>query len=484
LTINASTNLTTGALTSAGLKTLTVTGAGAVSLAGAALAATATTVDASAATGGLTVVLGTGITSVKGSTGNDVITSAAVATTTASAIDAGTGTSDRLVVNANTDVDTATEAKVYANFEQIQTAGQNIDLSLFTNSAITTTRVSGTLTALAGISATQATGIVATATATITGTVTGATTVGQLDTVKITVDDGTTGVLAIGTIALTAPTFAGVETLQLVANDSFTTDVLTGMTALTNLTVTGAGETVISTGTLSLNVNTVFDFSGATGATTFSAAAALVNAFSYTGSSGVDTVTDSVIAGGTISTNAGNDAVTLTAKTGGTAASTFTLGAGGDTLTVTAGKGNSTIQKINVSYATGDSVSDSVTLVNGFVASKMDLITGINSNTAAAAGAGHVITFTTGVTATAVTFASNATGVVFGTTAVTNAGDFYVFDDTGAAGTGYVYQDTNGNKIIDSGEFAVKIVGTGGTAWQTGEFTISSGKLLLSTLVG
>ena len=122
---------------------------------------------------------------------------------------------------------------------------------------------------------------------------------------------------------------------------------------------------------------------------------------------------------------------------------------------------------------------DSSVTGTGFVAATMDAITGIDFANAAAAAAGHVITFDTVESATAVTFSSSAP--TFGTTTVTNANDFYVYN-TGAGGITYIYQDTDGDKIIENGEFGVQLTGVAATASTSTEFTIVSGDLLLSTL--
>jgi len=331
LTVNAASNLT-AALTPADFSA-----AAALTVSGAAASVTLTapgnfkTIDASGLTaGGLTIALGTNLTSFKGGLGNDVVTTAAVTTTTASAVDAGAGTADRLVIGAATDVNTAAKAKVYANFEVLQTAGNNVDLALFTNSAITSVRTSGTAT-IDNATATQAGAVTVTANSTTTLNVVGAATVGQIDTVKITVDDGATAVGAVGAITLTAPALAGVEILNLVATDGFTIDVLTASTALTNVNVTGAGNTSITTGALALNVNSVIDASAATGTTVINATAATANGISIKGSlTKAGTLTGTALAD-TIVGGAANDTIT-----GGAGNNVMTGGGGADSFVVVA----------------------------------------------------------------------------------------------------------------------------------------------------
>ena len=108
----------------------------------------------------------------------------------------------------------------------------------------------------------------------------------------------------------------------------------------------------------------------------------------------------------------------------------------------------------------------------------MDAVTGLDLATNAASGAGHFVTFDTAQSATAVTF--SAAVATFGTTTVTNAFDFYVFN-TGAGGITYVYQDTDGDKIIEDGEFGIQLVGVAATDTVTGEFSVASGNLVLET---
>jgi len=87
---------------------------------------------------------------------------------------------------------------------------------------------------------------------------------------------------------------------------------------------------------------------------------------------------------------------------------------------------------------------------------------------------GDKLLIKTGVEATAIKD-GGTTAVVLGTTTVTNAGDFLFVADAGDNKIAYIYQDTNGDKIIGDGEFAIKIVGDAALAYA--EFSIASGNL-------
>lgn len=67
--------------------------------------------------------------------------------------------------------------------------GVDVDLSKLTNSTITSVIVNGTST-ITGMNATQAANVKVTTNSTLTLGLTGATVVGQIDVVTLTVDDG------------------------------------------------------------------------------------------------------------------------------------------------------------------------------------------------------------------------------------------------------------------------------------------------------
>jgi len=345
LTINATSALTTGAVTAANAAaaaTVTIAGTANVTTNLSAVQAPTLTisnttgaivtgtlhnntvrVDAAANTGGVTTTLGTSTAMVfTGGSGNDVVTAGAVLAAGA-AVNAGAGT-DRIVFTDAAHLTAATGAK-YVNFEVLQ-ANAAGTYNMNHIAGITALRtVAGTT--FENVTAAQAGDVTITAGGADTIIkVTGATTVGQLDTLALKIDDGAAGVGAAGALVVTNLTAAGVETLRLTANDGVTFTTIAGMDALTRLEVTGAGAVIVNAVAATTNVNTIVDASAATGAFTFNAGAANVNGLAITGGSGNDTITGStkadVIVGG-----AGNDNIT-----GGEGADRLTGGAGTNTF--------------------------------------------------------------------------------------------------------------------------------------------------------
>ncbi len=417
-----------------------------------------------------------------GGAGNDTITTSTSGQT--GSVDAGAGTGDTLVLTASAHIDSTAEGAIYKGFEVLHSndaaAAVAIDMDLITGSTITAIKITdaanGTaITAITDMSAAQAAAITVTAGAgAMTLGVKNATTVGSLNTLGITVSDGdTTGSEAAwGTGDLTV---AGVETINLTATDDVTWATMANISGLTSLVATGGGDVSITTGAHAASANESINFSGLTAASTFNFAATTANAMAFTGGSGIDTVTDSAIGGNVITTGAGNDVITLTDKTSGTGATVVTGGAGAD-ATTTSMLGNVARDFMKFVYAAGDSVSDG-SLTNGISTTKTDSIVGLDGDTSGAA-AGSNVTFDTEVSATAVKD-GGSTSVTFGTSTVTNAFDFYVVIHNATTAT--IYQDTDGDKIIESGEFAVSLTGIATDTLLAGDFTVSSGDLVLLT---
>ena len=305
-----------------------------------------------------------------------------------------------------------------------------------------------------------------------------ATQVGTIDSLKIDVNDGLT---ASNTITLVNLTAAGTEKVYLTATDKITLSSATGLTALTNMYLLGSEDTSITTGALALNVNTAIDASGSTATTTFIGAAATTNAFGYTGNSKVDTVSYGVIGGNVISTGAGADSVTGLDSTGGTTGNIITLGAGADTFSFNNTEGQNTQDSSKFVFAAGDSVSTGTT---NTTTTNCDTLSAIAWDDGGTAANGQLFTIDTVESATAVTV--SATGPTLGTTTVTNNYDFYVYYvGAGASADAYVYQDTDGDKILESGEFMVKLVGDANfVANNANDFTISSNNLVMTTNAG
>ena len=439
------------------------------------------TVDASGLTaGGLSATLHAGVTSLKGGAGNDKITSATLTSTTTQIIDAGAGTGDILAVAASANVATLALGKAYANFEVVEVAnGVSVDVeNLATYNTIGALRLT-TGGVLTNVTATQAANVtVTTGGNSPTITIKGATTPGQIDTLKLALNDGSATTAT--NINLKTPVLAGLEILELnvASGDTGTIELLTSAPQLTNINLTGAGATSITSGALALQTNFKIDASTSTGTNTVDFTLADTNGFAYVGNDKVDTVTLGVRGDNAISTGAGKDVITAVAKTGGTGADVITMGAGADTFDFGAQVGNDAFEKTVFKFASTDSVIVS-SAAQGYDSGSMDNIKGVHNEATAATAAGQVLIIDTDKSATAVT--ASTTAVTFGTTTVTNAYDFYVYAP--ATGTdAYVYQDTNGNKVIDDGEFGIKLIGTT-DKWTPGEFTMdgTTGNLLYTS---
>jgi len=475
ITIDATTGLDlgtgiTGSTATDG--TITVNGAGAVDLGSGAILNAYDTVDASGNSGGVTVTLDAETdTKFTGGSGKDKVTTGAALST--GSVDAGDG-EDTLTVAATAHI-TSTIGKKYTNFELLTLAdGQTIDMDHVAGiTGVTVNDASAGATIVNDLSAAQAANLTfSDINDAATISVKGATTVGTNDSLNITISNGG---LPGSTLVPTATdgtdwTIAGVETITLNVVDDYDADNMSNITGMTKLIASGGGDIDIITGALNLGANGSVDFSGVSGAVIFNAAALATNAFLYTGGSKGDTVTTSAIGGSIFNTGAGNDSITTTQPTGGSTGTTINGGAGKDTVVVNT-LGNDAIDRIVLKFAAGDSVSDSST--TGISTTLTDDIQSVD--TAAAAGTtGNHITFDTEVSATAVT--AGTTDVKLGTTTVTNAGDFFVNID--AAATVYIYQDTDGDKIIEAGEFAVQLSGVTTAIAAAGEFTVSGGNLL------
>lgn len=508
LTINAATNLTTGNIT--GFDTgATVTNT--IKVAGAAakvdigtVAGAIDVIDASGLTaGGLTAnISNVGLNAadkakftLTGGAGNDTITtSSALALTKAGGgvVDAGAGDADVLAVAAAFAAGTAAHkeaAALYKNFEVLQVnAGVDQDVSLFSVSTIGAIRINAAAatgaTGVSNLSAAQAANI------TLMGAASGqdikigvkdATVTGNLDTVKITVDDLVSGNAAqTVTVGAGNLVMAGVENLEITAVDNFTLDDLVNASDVQHLTLKGAGNFDITTGAVNLAINSSIDATAATGTVKIDASGAQAG----TAAKGL------AIKGSLANTNDIKDSAKADVITGGDKADLVTFTGGKDVVTL--GKGNDvfdfngvtgTDNEVIFKFVAGDSVgkAGATTIADLLTGNTVDQIKGIASNANAASTGGQKFTIDTDVSATAV---KSASSIVFGTTTVDNAGDFFVLiGATGVANTtAYVFQDSDGNGKIDASDFAVELVGVA-NAFAASEFSVAGGNLVCTSAV-
>jgi hypothetical protein len=384
LTINAATGLTASlAADYAANSTLTVTGAGNVDLTGATLSTNITTVTAAAQTaGGLGVKLGANTTSFVGGAGNDTVYIDALVTGATKTVAAGAGTGDLVRFTDEAALTTATAANI-TGFEILRLADDNdgavdtFDMSKL--SGLTSLQLdadsAGDGYVVNGISAAQAAAVTIRGTQAVAPTfgLTGATTVGQLDTLGLSIDDGATTTSTITVANLTA---AGVETVTVAAADHFTATSLTGLTALTNLSFAATAKNIsITTGALALNVNTTIDASAVTGTVTIDASAATTNGAAIKGSATAANILKGGVGADVITGGTGIDTVT-TAATGSDTVD-FVSDSSADVLEIAALTGKSTVS--NFDAATTTTTEDTVNV------SHNDLDGGEVSITAAAA---------------------------------------------------------------------------------------------------
>jgi len=323
VTINAVSSLTMTSLvgfdtTTAGVAnkgSIVVTGDSQVTL--GTLDAAVETLNASASTGSIRFTASTQTDfQFVGGAGSDRVTTGAVLSTTLSApgsINAGAGSADRLILANSTHVTTTVGAK-YAGFEQLEvSAGVTVDMDhLATNNSIDTIRLT-TGGAVNDMTAAQALSVtVTTGGNNPTLTVKDGTTLGNVDTIKITTSDelATTATIALGT-----PVLTGVEKLQLVATDNLTIAALTGATSLDTITITGSKTVGITSGASFGNSNQLVDASAATGVQTLNFAAATA-AVRILGGAAADTITVNVDVANVINGGGGIDTIALGASDG------------------------------------------------------------------------------------------------------------------------------------------------------------------------
>ena len=363
INVNATTNFTATSIATSGTNsTLTVSGA-AASVSVGTLAANLRTIDASGLTaGGLTATLSNAAQVVTGGAGNDVISTGSLGLLTGS-VNAGAGTADRLVLTATADLDSAAKGARYTGFEVLQVSdAQTADLDNI--AGITSIRIAdgaGTTT-VSNLSAAQAGAITVSAgdaTGAITIGVKGAATIGQIDTVALTVSDGAA---TVGTIALGTPSIANVEKLTINAVDNYTITALTGASALDAVTLSGAATQGITFGAGAIASNFSLNGSAATGVLTVDASAVTgTNGAAITGGSAADTLTGTANADA-ITGGAGND--TLFGRAG---ADTIVGGDGNDTIqgdgvTVAAVTAVNAIYTLDFAGAAANDVGDTVTI--------------------------------------------------------------------------------------------------------------------------
>ena len=383
LNINATTNLTTGAITSAAVTTLTITGAGNVDIDAGALDADTDVIDASASTGAVDILVGnvadnTGVsadlTVTTGSGNDDVdltgldaadeisitlgagddivyideVIQASSTTSPGDVLAGGDGTDTLSALTATLDSHATTTT--VSGFEKINITDEHsgsLDVADFGTGITTVTLAAGAHSGNAGdisfnagasvlnIADVNDGNLALTAAGTAT---TDSLTINLTDTAADALGDESLTITKIETVTLDTDLATSTLTAQVLENVSLTAD--TGGT--TTFNVTGANALsvdIITAGTV--------DFSGSTGAITMTTnmVGTTSGTSTLTGGSGADTLVGDTNDTTNITGGAGNDNIT-----GGSDAETISGGAGNDTInssagadTITGGAGNDTI---------------------------------------------------------------------------------------------------------------------------------------------
>ena len=468
LTVNAATDLTAALVAAdyAATAAVVVSGAAAnVDLSGTPV--NVATVDASGLTaGGLDWVLGTDATSFKGGAGGtNVVTSAAVATTTAGAINGGSGNGDTLIVATSTDINSAAKGAVYTGFEVLQTGAVTQDVSLI--SGITSLKITGA-SILSNLTAAQAGAITVTATD-ATGTIGLANTSGTNDTVALTVGTSKTA----AHIDITALTIAGVENLtvttvgQTVAAAPDVLSFAAGTNALATITLSGAHSESVDLANVGATL-TSLNASGVTGTNTDGST---VSNLTLTDTGGSALGAGLVITGSA----AGKDSINLSGDSvTGTGLVTINGGSGASTFTLSTSELDSSLAG-SFKVAGGSSTSDTLAISNSaptMVDAMFKNVTGIEKMTVAG-GAGAISITTGGYFDT--NFAANGLTATIG---ASQSGDNGTTINFGSTTDKMTVTDTstavNGHVVISAGNGADTVTVTANSL-TTGDVTINAG---------
>ena len=317
LTVNAASNLT-AVLTAADFAaTAALTVSGEATSVNLGTTFDGATIDASGLTaGGLTIATNTNLTSFKGGSGNDTVsTTALAAAAVAGAVDAGAGAADILNVATGTDVNTAAKGGLFTNFEVLRNSGAtDVDVSLI--SGISAVQVASATAGATKMTAAQAADVRVLA-SNGTNTFSLATATGTTDTLGLTLQNLTAAAVATA-IDVTAATVTGFETVNVVSSSG----VKAGGTGTGNdLAFAAAANTT------AINVSGEYDLT--IDATNLTAAGGTTVTSTQTGTAALY-VSGNFVAGSSVTGSTGADAFVL-----GNVGTSYSSGAGNDTMSAT-----------------------------------------------------------------------------------------------------------------------------------------------------
>jgi len=413
----------------------TINSSGTAALALEVTPTTVTTVNASTMTGAFTVTVGAGALAITGGSGSDNINMAGTYGTT-DTIDGGSGTDTLWLTSVEASASTSQTSRI-TSIEKIRITDEHeltTDLSKWGATGVIETAAGHAADAVIQYSAGAGTLEIGAideeeTTLTVRGNLSS-----DADTLTVTLGSSSTAVTDYGTIAST-----NFETINIVTQGGAVTGDAVSMSpaAATILNISGTfGGTFGTLTAASINASALaLTAVTATGVTLTAGTAARV-----TGSSGVDVITGSagadVLIGGsgadTLDANAGNDVLN-----GGAGADLYHM----DALTTIAnGAAVTVISDAAGSYSTSAAATtylDTLTLEDG------------------AAEATYTVTLNTGVSASTVVVAATVsigtTTVAAGGFLVVSAGDAEEIDDA------RIYQDTDGDGVIEAGEYSLAV---------------------------
>lgn len=446
------------------MSTLNISGAGALKIFGTLdFKSTSGTINASSNTGGVTLTVGTEAITMTGGSGNDTLTFVAAGDLDANdSITLGGGT-DKIVL-ADTSISstttalnaaiTATGAEIVgysaaATVDMAYQAATKVAMSSTTDVKLTVNKLSSTDTVIID-----------------TGTHAGADldVLGSLGYTTLNLELNGTAAASVNMDIVTATSQSAVNIVSngTVVGTSNVIDNL-ALSAVTTVTVTGAQGLTITEALA--NTAVVVNGSAMTGKLSVIGGTA---ASSLVGGSAVDSITGGV-AGDTLEGGAGADVIKTGANANGTG-DQVSGGLGADAVTV-----EYAVAAAATTLAYHATAAESFSAATATTTTSMDTLTLNHPNDTCTV----TITFTTGVTSAqsgALTVTSTAPTI--GTTTVA-ANGFVVYSADAAAVSPvfYVYQDTDGDGVLEQGEFAIKIVGSP-DASDTEAFSVSSGKLV------
>lgn len=417
------------------------------------------TINASANSGGTDLGVGNITLTYNGGSGNDILRFSAGSFSSADTVNFGTGTADTLFL-ADTSIGAAADASLNAAINAITSldvlgisGAATVDMSRITVNTLSLG--SGNNVVLQNLAAADSVQVNA-----VTAGNINATAALGFNTVNLALNQSADGVAATGTLNVT-----GNSTINISSNS------------------TGTATTANTIGAVTNSANAVFTLTGsqALSITSFSAVATAVNgsamtgvltatggdaASSLVGGSGRDVLTGGTVAGGdSLVGGAGNDTLATAAITGTTVTS------------ITGGTGADNISLAKTGADVGALVTLRATAAESYAtASQFDTVTFANQAT----NGTNIVTLVTGILSSTVT---GATSVVIGTTSVA-ANSFLAVGSVSATLTTtnqnfQIYQDSNGNGVIDATDLRVDF--TDAAATDTMAVTIVGGQIVVTS---